>query len=340
MKSAFVVVSLVILAGLAFGVFSLQLNNSSLQEQLALAQGYSQQLQEQTELNTRQRLAFEKQLEELQDQLLSTSSQLTSIDAALKEARSQANPEYEALLEKARMEVAQQPQRRRQGSAGGLGAFFDPDTARSLAADIMPQMYENFLNTLGIPGEERQVIMEAMIDFSSQRYQNLGELLAGNLSTDQAMALFGPQAILNGMDDLLTAEQVSELAQYDSLVQQDSARHIYGSELSRMGDAISGSTQDLVIDTLLNEVYSSENNYGALVSPDGSMTSAHNSQVDAYNRARDTLQADLNDDQLNQLDRFINNRSNVVDVVMEATTDGNGRVSVRSSQVGLDDLPN
>ena len=98
-------------------------------------------------------------------------------------------------------------------------------------------------------------------------------------------------------------------------------------------------TQSHVLDVVLDEIYSPQNNYGAIVAEDGSMVNAYNNQLDAYDRARANLLEEINGDQLQQFDRFVEERSSGVDIMLEATTDGSGRVAVRNFRVGVDDLP-
>ena len=109
--------AIVFMGGFAYGIITLSFQNSKLESQLDIARNYQSQLNEQTNVNIRRLLEFEEQLGKLKSQLLSATSQLTSLSAELEEAKQQSNPSYEALLEKARMEIASgtprqlQPQR-------------------------------------------------------------------------------------------------------------------------------------------------------------------------------------------------------------------------------------
>ena len=331
--------AIVFMGGFAYGITSLSFQNSKLESQLDVARNYQSQLNEQTNVNIRRLLEFEEQLGKLKSQLLSATSQLTSLSAELEEAKQQSNPSYEALLEKARMEIASGTPRQRRHSTSPMRSFSNPATARAMAADYVPKMYENFINTLGLPGTERQEIIVAMIEYRSKRYQMFGSLMEGSLSTNDAIAIFGPEGLTDSVGNLLTENQLRGLSQYNALVQQDSARHVFAEGLSRLGNTMNEDTQSHVLDVLLDEIYSPQNNYGAIVAEDGSMISAYNNQVDAYDRARANLLEEINGDQLQQFDRFVEERSSGVDIMLEATTDGSGRVAVRNFRVGVDDLP-
>ena len=47
----------------------------------------------------------------------------------------------------------------------------------------------------------------------------------------------------------------------NALVQQDSARHVFAEGLSRLGNTMNEDTQSHVLDVLLDEIYSPQNNY-------------------------------------------------------------------------------
>lgn len=336
MKFAIIVAAGLLIGGLSY----MQLQNSDLQQQLQLAMSFQTQLQQQSEQSTLQRLAFEREISDLSDQLFNTRSQVSKLEAALQQAREQTDPQYEELLERARNEAAQESTRTRPPSAGSpFSTFADPTTARARAADIIPKLYDSFVNALGIAGTERLDVMEALIEFGSERYQMLAPLMEGGLSADQAVAMFGPQGLGNGMQDILTDEQIADLVEYELLVKQDTLREVFDRSLASYGDNISGLTRNQVVDVLLDEHFSEQNNYGALVAEDGSMLSAYNGKLAAFDRARDRLQGELDLDQLSQLDRFIETQSRGVDVVLESTTDGNGQVSTTQMRIGVQDLP-
>jgi hypothetical protein len=337
MKTAEIVGAAVIFGGMGFGIFALQSSNNQLQEQLNIAMGFQSRLQDQAEEYAGQRGEFERQLGDMQSQLLCVSNQLANLSNELQNAREQIHPDFEHMLEQARARVAQERGPRR---SGGSSPFYDPAIADSWAQELVPGLYSEYLNALDLPDSGRENIMDAMIDFTSQRYQMLGELLDGNLSNDQAADIFGPDGMVNGLADLLSDEQLNELAQYDRLIKQDTAREIYGIGLSRAGSAIEGLDHEQVMDTVIDELFSADNNYGALVATNGSMSNAHEDSVQAYERARERLEPDLDADQLEQYDQFVGNQTAGVDIILEATSPSEGELEIRHARITADDLPN
>ena len=145
---------------------------------------------------------------------------------------------------------------------------------------------------------------------------------------------------MDRLSDLLTPEQAAELGAYDLGVNQEAARTVYSEMIESSGSAISGESHDLVMDVLLDELFSEQNNYGALVASNGSMTRAYEDKLDAFDRARDRLEVNLNADQFAQLDGFIQSQEGTVDLVMETREDGAGNVQVLRYAASAENLPN
>ena len=341
-KPTLIVALFLIISGLSYTTFLLQSANSRLEGQLETALGYRQQLQEQSELNIRHRLDFESQLESLKEDLLTSSSQLISLSNELAEAKLQTNPDYEALLAQARREVITANGRlvERGRSSGGFSVFSDPASTRKMAEDRVAGQYLTYFETLALTPTEMDSMYKAFVDFSDERYQMLGQLIAGNLTADQAALIFGPNALVDNLKDNLTSEQAAELGAYDLMMNQDAFRQVYTGIFGQVGDAISGQIQDYVMDVVIDELFSEENNYGALVADNGSMTSAYIDKLDSFDRARERLEPNLTVEQLSQFDRFAESHFGTVDVVLEANTDGEGKVQVRNMRLSSESLPN
>ncbi len=300
---------------------------------------YQRLLRERNEITERQQREFSSQFGELQQDLVNARNQLLSLEDQLAQTREMVSPDYERLLRRAREEVAGELQ-----AAGGGGAAralaVDPETARAVAAARVPAMYGDYLSELGLDADEQERVLSALVEFESSRSLMRGELLAGNLTPQQALDLFGPDALNRNLANLLGGDQLADLRQYSDFLRRDSARLIYGETISSMGAALSGDAHELALQTLLDQLYSEANNYGALVGPDGSMRTAYNNQLAAYDRARQQLLGELNPEQQDQFDRFLNSRRNGVDLVLEASVDDSGGLRLRNERVAAENLPN
>ena len=300
---------------------------------------YRRQLLELTEISEERRREFSRRADELERELLESRNQLLSLSNDLAETREMVSPDYERLLQRARAEVAGE---RRPAPAAGAGQAIsmDPETARAVAAARVPELYGDFMSELGLDAGAQEQVMSALVEFESTRSQLRADLLAGNLTSQQALDFFGSDALSRNLANLLGGGQLAELQQYSNFLDRDSARLIYGETLSRMGAALSGEARQLAVRTLLDQVFSEANNRGALVGPDGSMRTAYNSQLEAYDRARRQLQGELDPEQMNQLDRFIDSRRNGVDIVLEASVDASGGLRLRNERIAAENLPN
>ena len=314
--------------------------NAGLRDDVA---DYQRQLREQSESAARSREELAGRIAELQAQLADARNLLSSVTSELESLREQVSPDYERLLRRAREEAANEQRSARDMQAASVLAV-DPETARAAAAARVPELYGDFLAELGLGEENQARVMVALVDFAATRSQLRADLLAGNLSPQQALDYFGSGAISANLGNLLgggfsDSGQLAELQQYSNFLSRDAARLIYGETLSRMGTALAGEAGELALRTVLDELYSEAANHGALVGPDGSIRTAHNSQLAAFDRARGQLQGQLDAEQLNQLDRFLDARRNGMDIVLEASVDESGGLRLRNERVAAENLP-
>ena len=314
--------------------------NAGLRDDVA---DYQRQLREQSESAARSREELAGRIAELQAQLADARNLLSSVTSELESLREQVSPDYERLLRRAREEAANEQRSARDMQAASVLAV-DPETARAAAAASVPELYGDFLAGLGLGEENQARVMAALVDFEATRSQLRADLLAGNLSPQQALDYFGSGAISANFGNLLGggfsgSGQLAELQQYSNFLSRDAARLIYGETLSRMGAALAGEAGELALRTVLDELYSEAANHGALVGPDGSIRTAHNSQLAAFDRAREQLQGQLDAEQLNQLDRFLDARRNGMDIVLEASVDESGGLRLRNERVAAENLP-
>ena len=335
-KGLLIIALLAVFGSMAYAWMELRDENARLEADIS---DYQRQLREQTAAADERRQELSQRTGDLQQELVEARNQLASLAGQLAETREMISPDYERLLQQAREDVAGE-RRAAQVSGAARAMSVDPETARAVAAARVPELYGEFMSGLGLDADEQERVMSALVDFESMRAQMRADLLAGNLTPQQAVDLFGADALSRNLANLLGGEQLAELQQYSNFLNRDSARLIYGETLSRMGAALSGDAQQLALQTLLDQLYSEANNYGALVGPDGSMRTAYNSQLEAYDRTRERLQGELDPEQMNQLDRFLDSRRNGVDLVLEASVDESGGLRLRNERVAVENLPN
>ena len=342
MKKGLLIIALLAIFGslVVYGLVELRGDNVRLQADIA---DYRRQLREQTAIADERRREMVQRTGDLRQRLMEARNQLVGLSDRLAETREMISPDYERLLQQAREEIAGE-RAAAQSSGAARAMSVDLETARAAAAARVPELYGDFISELGLGADQRERVMSALVEFESMRSQKRADLLAGNLTPQQALDLFGADALSRNLGrnlaNLLGGGQLADLQQYSNFLDRDAARLIYGETLSRMGAALGGDAQQLALQTVLDELYSEANHFGALVGPDGSMRTAYNSQLEAYDRARQQLQGELDPEQLNQLDRFIDSRRNGVDLVLEASVDESGGLRLRNERVAAENLPN
>ena len=336
-KGLLIIALLAIFGSVGYGLIELRDDNVRLEADIA---DYRRQLRAQTETADERRQEMAQRAGDLQQELTEARNQLVNLGNQLSETREMISPDYERLLQQAREEVAAEQPQAAQAAGAARAMSVDPETARAVAAARVPELYGEFMSELGLDADDQERVMSALVELESTRSQMRADLLAGNLTPQQALDLFGADALSRNLANLLGGDQLAELQQYNNFLNRDAARLIYGETLSRMGASLSGDAQQLALQTVLDELYSEANNFGALVGPDGSMRTAYNSQLEAYDRARQQLQGELDPEQLNQLDRFIDSRRNGVDLVLEASVDESGGLRLRNERVAAENLPN
>lgn len=329
----------ILLAGLTVATLNLRTTNTELREQLQTALGYREQLNKQAEKYTRQRMEWDARLAELETQLLSTVTQLNNLSETLQEAREQVNPDYELLLEQARREVAQNnpPQRRREG---GMNVLSDPDAAFTVAEASVDSNYSGFFDLVRLSPTERETVGAAIVDFTANRLQLLRDMISGDLSPEIAAAYFGPNALLNNLSQILSQEQLEQLQDYELAANQQTTRDTYAGMFAGNNSTISGLTQELVLDVLMEELHSASNNFGAMVSANGSLAEAMGGRELAFERARNRLGNDLNQEQLAQYDRFAQEQSNTINFTLTASSTDGEQQQVQVMRVISDNPPN
>ena len=329
------------IALLAHSAFTLRNTNAELAHELEIAGSYQRQAQELASLNTQQKLAFDASIAELQESLLEMESQLSDLTATLEIAKEQIDPDYQKILERARAEAAKENDSTRNisNSQAAFSMFSNPEVTRKLAEERTASNYTDFVTNANLSPSEGEMFLEALTSFHDERYQMIDLLMQGNLSNDQALAYFGPNAITHSLPFDLTTDQQDLLRAYDLQSSRNAAITVYSNLLDPPGTQTESETQPMM-DVLLDELYSEENNYGSLVSTDGSMRSAYEKKLQALDRARIRLKSEYSGADLVEFNQLIESLTGTVDVVLEANEDASGSKNIRNIRVSSDNLPN
>ena len=337
MKTITISFGCLVIVLLAHSTYTLRATNTKLTQELEIAESYQRQAQEQASLNSQQRLNFDASISELEESLLSMRTQLSNLTAELEIAEERADPDYQELLEKVRAEVDSESNTNNRQEAFSM--FSNPEVTRKLAEELTASNYIDFASVANLTASEGEVLLESIVSFYDERYQMLNLLMQGNLTNDQAAAYFGPDAMTSNLAFVLTTDQQQSLRAYNLQSSRNAALTVYSSMLDPSGALPKRDTEPM-LNVLLDELYSAENNFGSLVSTDGSMKSAYERKLQALDRAQARLRSEYSESELMQFDRLVESLKGTVDVVLEANEDASGSVNVRNMRISSDSLPN
>ena len=128
--------------------------------------------------------------------------------------------------------------------------FSNPDISWKMATELTASKYKEFLSAADIELTEKRDLLESIATFYSERYQMLSQLMAGNLSSDQAAAYFGPNAMIDNLSYALSEEQREILRLQSLQISKDDARRAYSAIINPTG--VKETSAEVNLDTVLD----------------------------------------------------------------------------------------
>ncbi len=214
----------VVLPVVAVYAFSVQQANWQQEQQLAVSRDQLQQMLVDIEANTLRRLDYERQISELQKQLLTASNQVQTLDSQLVQAREQIDPDFQRMETDLRRRIAaentRQIQRASQTPSTGalISALSNVDQAERMSVIAVQVQYGNFLSSLNTSEDRKNQIAQAMVNLVTQQNQARMELAQQQLEPQQMRqqmrALSDPAAAREAMSYVLTGEEMQMFEEY------------------------------------------------------------------------------------------------------------------------------
>jgi len=239
MKNTIIFAIVIFGIGGVFAFDSIQ-SNKLQQQQLADYDKQVQQLLTQVENNSLKRLEYEKEIQQLSSQLITTNSQLTALSNQLQASQQQINPDYQEIeaqiRQKVRNELQQETESRDSNSRIELIkqlSSLEPTELGELMS--IQAQFGGFLQSLNVSDERMEVIVGALSDMVADQNQARMEL-AMSVRTQrggsgasrremgaQLRALSSPEAQLEALSFDLTEAELNALSAFQS-EQQNSTR--------------------------------------------------------------------------------------------------------------------
>lgn len=221
MKKLVNVIAVVVAVGAGgYAVYAAQVNRQQ-QNQLSEYTARLDQMLTQVEDNTRRRLDYERQLEDLQRQLLQASNRVQNLGSELAQAQEQIDPDYAQVEQRIRRQVSAEYAQRTRSEASDLSpaALINQLTSVSpeerMAIMAVQGQYGDFLNSLNVNSQRREVIAEALVNMTVELNQKRMDLATRQLEPremrQQMVALNSPQSVRDSLAYTLTDDELARL---------------------------------------------------------------------------------------------------------------------------------
>lgn len=203
--------------------------NDTQTQQLADYHQQVEQLLAKIEQGTRERLEFEKQIEAMQNNLLSAANQSKVLSSELEKIREMVNPDY--------AKVEQEIRRRVEREYRDTSALDNTESAASLVRKLanlsndermamlsVQGQYGGFLEALDASPQRLEQVSQALIDVTLAQNQARQDLLASDLQPveirEELISIMSPEAVSEALAFELTEEEIAMFESYRSQMTQ------------------------------------------------------------------------------------------------------------------------
>ena len=158
---------------------------------------------------------------------------------------------------------------------------------------------------LWMPAEERKEgIEQQLIQLNAERLKMSIQLAMGALTPEQAADLSSGENFNNTLAEIFTPEELDEYDLAREIRNERNLRLSYEVQLAEAAPQLSGENKDLVIDALVAEM-SALNQSSFIISTNNSGPNPLDQRMDALNRARASVQGQLNTQEMAQFDNYV-----------------------------------
>lgn len=191
MKATFTIVGCLVAAVASYYSFALRQENGLLNQQIVEHYRLRQQLLGQIEENTRQRLQYQQQIETLQENLLSSTSQLNHLSSQRQTPKEMTSPDYDRLESDIRnvleIEYAEEIERWRKPAAVAslISSLSSLDGQERRAVIQVERQFRSVLEGLDIDESRREALVQLLVQFTSDRILVRQDIISSNLPRDE-----------------------------------------------------------------------------------------------------------------------------------------------------------
>jgi hypothetical protein len=276
------------------------------------------------EENTQQRLALEKDIDRLNNELLLSAAHVSGLDSTIVDLQARVDPDYESLREQARQEIAaEQEQPNDNPLAGVMKLYSDPDLAYSMATMQVNSLYSGFLNALDSSTLDIDAIRELLIDTTVQQNLLLMEIASGEVDSAEPRESPNPNAIVDALSSVLSSDEIELFGDYQETQTRRIYESAYKTQLSMTAPDLPEDVQELVVATIVAEIGAVTDPTMINFIPNGSnddiLSSIYDRQLEALRIAQNQLASEVAPEYRGQIDRFVEQLVDQQEMVIQMT---------------------
>ncbi len=228
LKSMLTIVGFLGAAAVSYASLTLLQDNDLLKQQVADHTRIKEQLLLEVENSTRRRLEFEQQIANLQDNVLSSASEISHLSDQLKLTKAMVNPQYQEIESTIRRQFEieyrqyQQELEERTTQSNTPAAIIRnlsalEETERRAVIQVEGQ-FADVINKLDVSEEKRQAVVGVLVQFTADRNIERENIAASDIPREemrtQMQALFNPEILTTSLSAVLDE---GEIAQFQEL---------------------------------------------------------------------------------------------------------------------------
>jgi hypothetical protein len=287
-----------------------------LQRQLELQDTWRAQLLERVELNTSQRLDFERQIATLERNLSSANNQLTNMSLALQEARENVDHDIDSIREVIRSEVEQELQSEQPASIQALIArTMTPERMEQQARLQVTMQYGEFLSELDTDADRKAQLQKFLIEITTHQVEMSSRFAAGKIELEEMSAATGPDFLADQLSSVLTAEEMNQFKEYEAGNTERQMRRNYSLQLEMSAPGLTSDNREIVLNSLIH--HSNSRSIDVDLEQEDPAGSLFTSQLEAIYRTRQELESQLDNDQFREASNFLDQMQSTYEMTQE-----------------------
>ena len=320
MSKKFQVLTVALILGMAAYSYLQFSENQQLATIMIAQQEWRNQLFEQVELNTTQRLGFEQKIVSLESSLSSANNQILNLSSALQKAQDIANPDIESIRDQIQRDLDSELLRNDPMTLSRLALrSMTPAIIESMAKIQVNMNYRDFLNSLNIDENRKNQIEALLVTVLGEQTILSMQVAVGDLDRAELAEISGNGYITDQLATLLTSEELELLEEYQTDMPARQLRSVFTTQVVMAAPEMSDSNRSYLVDMMTDYLSPTGDNYIPTLNsdPETMEESATENYLEAMDRMRSVIQTELNPDEMQEADLVLDQIRSVMEMTLE-----------------------